>query len=375
MKILVAVDSFKDCMSSIEVANAVESGLMKSGIEAEIIKLPVSDGGEGFLDSWEIAQKAERVSVISFNPLMKPIESYYLKLADETAIIELAKCSGLDLLTHQERNPLLTSTFGTGVLIRHAIENGAKKVILGIGGSATNDAAMGILFALGCVFYDKDGNTIPPNGKSLENIHSFDTTRMVTQSNNIEFVIACDVNNPFYGKNGAAHVYAKQKGAQQEEIEKLNKGLENFAQTIQKQSKIDIQQIAGAGAAGGVGGGLASLLGAKLVPGAELVFTQLGVENIIQDVDLVITGEGRIDAQTKFSKTPSEIAQLAQKYGKRVIAIAGQVDENAHQLSQIGLKELYSIHQTKVDLQTALQFDYTWERIEKTISLILCGEW
>lgn len=322
MRILIAPDSFKDSLSAQKVAESLAKGIKNTFPKAEITLLPLADGGEGTLEA--IKGNLEYIKCMASDPLFRKIESKYLwDEKTKTAFVEMAQISGLELLTESERNPLKTTTLGTGELIAHALKRKAKKVILFVGGSATNDGGIGMAAALGYLFLDKNVNTLNPNGESLNEIHSI-YYHPIFDLSKTEFIVATDVNNPFFGENGAAYIYAKQKGANQEQIELLDKGLRNLNSVLIKTKDIDLQKIAGSGAAGGLAGGTYAFLGAEVVSAAEEIFNICDLQSKIEQSDVIISGEGRIDSQTWNGKLISKL--LENSNHKKVILVGGTVE-------------------------------------------------
>ena len=328
-KVVVASDSFKGCLTSIQVADAVEKGIHAIHPDCQVLKLAVADGGEGTIEALLTTMGGRNVKVKVQDPLGRPIEAEYAILKDGTAVIEMSKASGLTLLHLSERNPLHTSTYGTGQMIADALNRGCRKFLIGIGGSATNDAGMGMLEALGYRFLDAEGNVLKGVGLSLEAIMTIDTSAAIPELKSAEFIVACDVESPFHGPKGAAHVYAPQKGASPEMVDFLDNGLRHFADIIRSTTGKDISEMPGSGAAGGLGGALKAFLGADLKKGADMVLDVIGFDEIIKDADLVITGEGRIDAQTLVGKLPYAVARRASDANVPVIAICGRAEVDA----------------------------------------------
>lgn len=322
MRILIAPDSFKDSLSAQKVAESLANGIKNTFPNAEITLLPLADGGEGTLEA--IKGNLEFVKCMASDPLFRKIESKYLwDEKTKTAFVEMAQISGLELVTESERNPLKTTTLGTGELIAHAIKRKAKKVILFVGGSATNDGGIGMAAALGYIFLDKKGNTLNPNGEGLIEIHTIEYQSIFDLSKT-EFIVATDVTNPFFGENGAAHIYAKQKGANQEQIEILDKGLQNLNSVLKKTNNFDLQTVAGSGAAGGLAGGAFAFLEAEVVSAAEEIFKICDLQTKIEQSDVIISGEGRIDSQTWNGKLISKLLENANQ--KKVILVGGTVE-------------------------------------------------
>lgn len=325
-RLTLAIDSFKGSLSSHEVAEAFEQGFRRLIPDCEIRKVEIADGGEGTMAALINNLNGEVVGVDVHDPLHRPIRALYGIVDNgKTAVIELAAASGLPLLCTEERNPLLTSTYGTGEMILDAINRGCRKLLIGIGGSATNDAGTGLLRALGFRFLDNSGNEIVGGGGSLEDIAKIDDAHICRAIRECEFIVACDVTNPLYGKTGAAHIFAQQKGADAGMVEHLDRGLQNFARVVEEFNGAQIATLKGAGAAGGVGGGVAALLGARLERGIDMVLDAIDFGSIIRGCDLVITGEGRLDKQTVMGKAPSGVLAAASKQNIPTIAIGGAV--------------------------------------------------
>ena len=371
MKVVAAIDSFKGSMTSLEVAAAFEKGVKKVYKDAEFIKIPLADGGEGTVKALIDNLDGKMVNIKVKDPLMRDIDSFYGISGDgKTAVIEMAAASGLPLLSSNERNPLKATTFGTGELIKDALEKGCREFIIGIGGSATNDAGTGMLSALGYIFLDENGNELEPNGENLINIKSFKDDKVMKEVSEAKFLIACDVDNPFYGINGAAHVYGKQKGATGDIIKILDDGMRNFSNVIEKIKKTDISNISGSGAAGGLGGAFTAFFNSELKPGIDIITEKIELENKINSSDYVITGEGRIDFQSAMGKTPSGVAKLAKKYGIPVIAIGGSVDDEIGNIYDCGITAAFSIIDSPMTLGEAMDTKNAQRLEEKTAEQI-----
>ena len=325
MKILIAPDKFKGSLSAQTVATALSKGLKKSNPNLDIITRPMADGGDGSLEVLAHYFDLQTIVVEVEDPLFRPINATY-KMAGTTAYIEMAAASGLALLKEAERNCMDTSSYGTGELILDAIKKGATTIYLFIGGSATNDAGMGIASALGWVFYSKSGEILVPIGENLAEVHRIENDFLFYKPTKVNFKVICDVNNPFYGENGAAYVYGPQKGASTEEVKKLDQGLQHLASLLKTNNYADIADIPGAGAAGGVGGGGIAFLDATLVSGIQTFLDLTELETAIKTCDLIITGEGKLDSQTEQGKVISGVCQLAKKHEKPVIAVCGAAD-------------------------------------------------
>jgi len=370
MKVVIAVDSFKGSLSTNEVNDAVEKGIRNVYEDANIIKVPIADGGEGTVDSLVLGLGGTIIETEVNDPLMRRVLAKYGILKENTAIIEMSSASGLPLLKDNERNPLKTSTFGVGELIKDAINRGCKEFIIGIGGSATNDAGIGMLEALGYRFYDEKHNLLSGIGESLNYVETIDDTDKIKALNECHFSILCDVDNPFYGENGASYVYARQKGASDEMIVELDKGLRHFSDIINQTYRIDISQLKGAGAAGGLGGGLCAFLNGELLPGVDIIFNKLNLEEKAKDADILITGEGKMDFQSIMGKAPSGISRLGKKYQIPVIGIGGGVTDEAYKMHDLGMTSLFSIMNYPMSLEEAMNKDKAMHFVEMNVTEI-----
>ena len=355
-RILIAPDKFKDCMSARDVAQHLSKGIRKVISEVEIRILPMADGGEGTVEALVEATSGEIRRVRVHDPLMRMRDAFYGILGDgSTAVIEMAAASGIEMLKEGEKDPSATTTYGTGELIRHALDEGVTKVIIGIGGSATNDGGIGMAAALGARFLDKDGKEAGKSGKDLKDIERIDLGGLHERVKEVRFEVACDVDNPFYGSEGAALIYAVQKGADEKMARELDEGLEHLAELVQQQLNKDISDLPGAGAAGGLGGGLAAFLNAQLRPGMEIIREVTGLEEAVQWSDLVITGEGKTDRQTRYGKTPAGVTKTAVKYGRPVVLVSGALEEGYEELYKIGVDVILPLPEKPVSLEQALE--------------------
>jgi glycerate 2-kinase len=356
MKIVVAPDSFKGNLTSSEVANYIEIGIKQADKNIEVVKIPVADGGEGTVEALVTATGGKIIKQKVHGPLMEELDSFFGILGDEqTAIIEVAACSGLMLVKKDKLNPLLTTTYGVGELILAAKSHGCKKIIIGIGGSATNDGGMGMAQALGYRFYDKHNNLVGQGGKYVGEVERIDASNYYKELDDIEIVTACDVNNPLCGLNGASYIYGPQKGATPEMIDLLDKGLKNFADVIKKDLKKEIADIPGSGAAGGLGGGLMAFLhNAKLCSGIDMVIDNCRFEETVKDCDLLITGEGRTDRQTASGKVAVGLAMVANKYNVPVVCLSGSLIEGYQEIYKHGVDTAFSNIIAPITLEEAL---------------------
>ncbi|MCD4711346.1 MAG: glycerate kinase [Bacteroidales bacterium] len=375
MNILIAPDSFKDCLSAIKVASALGRGFKKILPDVLCTLVPMADGGEGTVESVIDATRGERIILKVMDPLMREVSSFYGVTGDgETAVIEMAAASGIELLRGDERDPWITSTFGTGQLIGDALKRGCGKILLGIGGSATNDGGAGMAEALGVKFSGKFGAMPVQGGGALGEVKQIHMEGLDSRVTGTKIVVACDVTNPLTGTHGASAVYGPQKGADRRMVEELDRNLVHFAELIQNQLGKEVSGVPGAGAAGGLGAGLMAFLDATLVKGFDMIAGVVGLEEKIRGADLVITGEGKMDAQTRFGKTPFGVAQMAKKYGKPVIGVAGTLDGDAGVLYELGFDVLMPIQEKPGDLESSLEngeqlLERTGERIARMLKM------
>jgi len=354
MKIIVAPDKFKGSLSAIDVCNAIEKGIKTFDQSVEIIKHPLADGGEGTLTILNNFFKLTKRNVIVNNPLFHPCEATYL-VSNDTAYIEMATASGLQLLSENERNCFYTSTYGTGELILDAINNGYKNIILFIGGSATNDAGIGMASALGYNFYNHNDQIVSPIGKELINIVRIEKTDLKVDLNSIKCTVICDVKNELYGPNGAAYIYASQKGATSSQVNQLNQGLINFSNQVELFLDKKIATIPGTGAAGGLGAGALCFLNAKLQSGIDFVMEHTNFNSIVNsDIDLIITGEGSVDKQTIEGKVVSGVASKASLFNIPFIVVSG-IAQDVNQLQNaFNPTAMYSIMELGVTQKEAI---------------------
>jgi len=374
MKILIASDSFKGSATTMEVADNIAKGLLRVCPEIEIEKLPVADGGEGTVETLVAGMDGDFVQVGVTGPLGERVKAKYGIIDDGMAIIEMAEASGLVLVEEERRNPTLTTTYGTGELILSALERGLKRIYVGIGGSATNDGGMGMARALGYRFLDRDGNELPDGGGRLGQLDRIDLTKVTPLLKDARITVMCDVENPLFGPDGAAFVYGPQKGADPDMVQLLDENLRHFSEILIRDMNADVADIPGSGAAGGLGGGLMAFCGAELKPGIEMVLDILNFDSHLQDVDLVVTGEGRIDGQSAKGKVPAGVAKRAKKLNKPLVAVAGGVGEGAEGLYSIGTDLILPIVDGPMELRQAMDevrilLERTGERLARIITL------
>ena len=355
MKIVVAPDSFKGSLTAVEVADAIGQGVREIFPEAKIIKIPMADGGDGTVQCLVNATGGEILKEKVVGPLGDEVWASYGILGDKkTAVIEMAEASGLTLVPEDKRNPLITTTYGTGQLIKAALDQGCRKMIIGIGGSATNDGGAGMVQALGVKLLDREGKEIGFGGGELKKINRINISNLDNRLSETEVLIASDVSNPLCGPKGAARIYGPQKGATPEIIEELDKSLAHFAEIIKRDLNKDVKDMPGAGAAGGLGAGLMAFLDAELKPGIEIMIEIVKLEQAIKDADLVITGEGKIDSQTIYGKAPIGVAKIAKKYNIPVIAVAAIVGDDADIVHKYGINTLISVTEKPMRLDESL---------------------
>jgi glycerate kinase len=355
MKIVIAPDSFKESMSAMDAACAIEKGFKQVLPDAEYVKVPMADGGEGTVRSLVDATGGEIRKETVTGPLGTAVEAFYGLTGDrKTAVIEMAAASGIHLVPKEKRNPLVTTTKGTGELIRAALDQRVERIVIGIGGSATNDGGAGMAQALGARLLDRDGNPLGFGGGELSKLDSIDLSQLDPRLKEVHIEVACDVDHPLTGKRGASAVFGPQKGATPEMVTILDANLARFAQVVKETLGIDVDPIPGAGAAGGLGAGLIALLGASLKRGVDVVADAVQLDKHMAQASLVITGEGKIDGQTIHGKTPVGVAKRAKKYGVPVIGIAGMLGEDCDAVYRHGIDALFSIVPGTVSLETAL---------------------
>lgn len=367
MKIVAAIDSFKGSLSSVQAGNAVKEAALKVNSSAQVFVCPIADGGEGTVEALAAIADAEIIKVTVRDPLELPVNSKYCILKNsKTAVIEVAAAAGLTLVPNEKRNPLYTTTYGVGELIKDAIERGCRRFIIGIGGSATNDGGAGMLSALGFELTDKNGKPICSGTKGLKNLNSVSANNVIPELSECTFRIACDVTNPLCGKNGCSAVFAPQKGADAEIIPIMDKWLWKYANIAKALSDKADPDLAGAGAAGGLGFAFAAFTNASLEPGIQIILEETHLEKYIKNADLVITGEGRLDAQTAMGKAPAGVAQLAKKHGKRVIAFAGCVTDDATVCNEYGIDAFFPILRNIITLREAMNTETAYKNLVDT---------
>ncbi|HFR4114546.1 TPA: glycerate kinase [Yersinia enterocolitica] len=355
MKIVIAPDSYKESLSALDVAVQIEAGFRTQFPDAQYIKLPVADGGEGTVEAMVAATTGRIIQVNVTGPLGDKVAAFYGISGDEkSAFIEMAAASGLELVPPELRNPLKTTSYGTGELICNALDQGVKHIIIGIGGSATNDGGAGMVQALGVKLLDKQGKQIGFGGGKLAELDVIDISGLDPRIKQCQIDVACDVSNPLTGSEGASAIFGRQKGATPEMVSQLDDGLQHYAGIIKRYLDIDVDQVEGAGAAGGLGAALLAFCGAALSPGIDIVTDALGLDALVRDATFVITGEGRIDSQTIHGKVPIGVARVAKRYNKPVIGIAGSLTDDVDVVYEHGLDAVFSVIYSICTLEQAL---------------------
>ncbi len=371
MKVVIAIDSLKGSLTSIEAATAIKQGILNVDGNIDIEIKPLADGGEGTVEALVEGMNGEIETISVTGPILDKVDATYGILKDtNTAIIEMAQASGLPLVPQDLRNPLNTTTYGVGEIIKEAIKKGCRNFIVGIGGSATNDCGIGMLQALGFEFYNKENKLVGLGGKELNEIKYIKTNNRLKELDKCKFRIACDVNNPLYGENGAAYIYGPQKGATEEIVKELDEGLRNFAKVVKSDLNKDIANVEGAGAAGGLGFGFLGFLNAKLESGIKIILDEIKLEESVKDADIVITGEGRLDNQTAMGKAPIGVAKLAKKHNAKVIAIAGCTTEDAVECNKEGIDAYFSIVNSTMSIEEAMKPETAKNNIIQTVTQV-----
>ena len=355
MKVVVAIDSFKGSLSSIEAGQAVKAGVLAAHPDANVIIKPLADGGEGTTDAFIEGLGGQRIDLTVTGPMGSPVSCYYGYLEkDKTAIIEMASASGITLVPAHQKNPLTASTRGVGEMILHALEQGCRHFIIGIGGSATNDAGIGMLKALGYSFLDEQGLDVGEGAQALGKVASIDAKNRHPLLDDCQFRIACDVTNPLCGENGATYIYGPQKGVTEAQKESLDQDMAHFADVTETTLNCAFKNYPGAGAAGGLGFAFLSYLHASLSPGVELILDAINLSDALNGADIVVTGEGQLDRQTAMGKAPVGVAKLAKAHGAKVLAFSGSVAKEAVACNQAGIDAFFPILRRIVTLEEAM---------------------
>ncbi len=376
LKILVAPNAFKGSLTADQAALAMAQGIQKISPEIQVIPIPVSDGGDGLVPAMAKAMGGQILKVNVNDPRKRPVTADFLfNSSKSTAIIEMALASGLAVLPPDLQDPTLTTTFGTGELIRAALDKGVTHILMGIGGSATCDGGMGAAAALGYKFRDKNGRSLPPIGASLNRVAAIDKDEVDPRLAGVTFSVACDVTNPLTGPNGASFVFSSQKGASPDQVRELDKGLAHFGQIIARELDVDITTLKGAGAAGGLGGGMKAFFNAKLLPGIDMVLDLVDFHSQVKTADLVLTTEGRVDSQTQFNKAPAGVARAAKAANVPCFGLCGSLGKDIQTLHTLGMDAVFSICPGPITLDAAMDeaFDLLACATEQAVRAFLSG--
>ncbi len=367
MKVLIAIDSFKGSLSSLQAGSAVREAIKRLNKDAEVIVKPLADGGEGTVAALAETLGSQTVKLTVKGALLKPVTAEYCILKDSnTAVIEMASAAGITLISEAERNPLYTTTYGVGEIIKDAINKGVRRFIVGIGGSATNDGGVGMLTALGYEFTDRNSNPIALGAIGLKDLYEINTENVIPELKECTFNIACDVTNSLCGENGCSAIYGVQKGATPEMIKDMDLWLLRYAELAKSVSDKADKDMAGVGAAGGLGFAFLSFTNATLKSGIKIILDEINIEEDIKDADIVVTGEGRLDGQTVMGKAPIGVAKLAKKYGKKVIAFSGCVTKDAELCNEHGIDAFFPILRTVSTLDEALDITNAYNNLTAT---------
>ncbi len=367
MRVLVAIDSFKGSLTSLQAGNAVKDAVLKLDPQSDVDVRPIADGGEGTVEALCTGLGGDLVEISVTGPLGTPVKAQYGLLPDGiTAVVEMSAAAGITLISAEERNPLKTTTFGVGEIIKDAISRGCRHFIVGIGGSATNDGGVGMLSALGFRFLDDNGSSIPLGAEGLEKLTSISTDEAMPELKQCTFRIACDVKNPLCGENGCSAVYGPQKGADQDMIRKMDAWLADYARLASEVSDKADAEHPGVGAAGGLGFAFLSFLNGKLESGIQIILEETKIEQYIRNADIVVTGEGRLDSQSVMGKAPVGIAKLAKKHGKKVIAFSGCVTDDASVCNEHGIDAFFPIIPGVITLQEAMDTENAYRNLQNT---------
>ena len=369
MNVLISIDSFKGSMTSMQAGKAAKAGILKAVPDADVAICPLADGGEGTTDALVEGMGGEKIELEVTGPLGEKVNCYYGFIEDKsTAVMEMASVAGLTLV--DEKNPMSATTFGVGEMIADAVKRGCENIIIGIGGSATNDGGIGMLKALGYQFLDENGKDVGEGAAALGKVQKILDNKVDTRFSKVNFMVACDVDNPLCGKNGATYVFGAQKGVTNEMKPVIDSAMKCFADKTKEKLGISCENVPGAGAAGGLGFAFLSYLNAKLVPGVKLVMQAADIEEKIKKADIVVTGEGRLDSQTVMGKAPIGVAKLAKKYNKKVIAFAGSVSEDAFLCNENGIDAFFTIVRGITTLDEAVKIETAVKNMEFTVEQV-----
>lgn len=377
MKVVIAIDSFKGSLTSMQAGNAIKEGILLADSTAKVVVKPLADGGEGTVEALVTGLHGRSESIEVTGPLGEKVVCPYGVLDQtKTAIIEMSGAAGIMLVPNGRKNPMNTTTYGVGEVIRHGMEIGCRNFIIGIGGSATNDGGVGMLQALGYEFLNEQGQEVPLGAKGLHQIVQIKRDKVNPELKNCHFQIACDVNNPLCGENGASYIFGPQKGADEKMVQELDAALSHYADVTEKELQHSLRDTPGTGAAGGMGFAFLSFLDGELRPGIQIILQAIGLEDELKDADYVVTGEGKLDKQTVMGKAPSGVAKLAKKYDKKVIALAGGIGEDASECNNQGIDSYFCILNQCISLKDAMKEEKAIHNVrdtaEQVFRLIKC---
>lgn len=371
MNVMVLIDSFKGSMTSMEAGNAVREGVLKVRPDADVLVRPLADGGEGTTDALIEGLGGDRVELSVTGPMGNQVIAYYGILADKkTAVMEMAQAAGITLVDADQRNPGIATTYGVGEMIKDAVNRGCRKFIIGIGGSATNDGGIGMLKALGAKFLTEDGSDVGEGADALKKIRFVALERLMPELKECDFQIACDVKNPLYGEMGATYIYGKQKGVKESDMARVDADMKHYAEVTAERTGKDFSNEEGAGAAGGMGFAFISYLGAKLVPGIELILDVIRFREDVNAADIVVTGEGCLDLQTAMGKAPVGVAKEAKKHGCKVLAFAGSVTKEAIACNENGIDAFFPIVRGVCTLEEAMENETACTNLSDTVEQV-----
>ncbi len=367
MRVVVAIDSFKGSLTSVEAGNAVKEAILSLDAKSDVVVKSLADGGEGTVDAIASSVDSEIIELSVCGPIERPVIAKYCIIKEtKTAVVEMAAAAGITLISKNERNPLETTTYGVGQIILDAIQRGCRRFIVGIGGSATNDGGTGMLSALGFSFLDGEDNLIDLGAKGLKNLVKIDDSHVLPELYECSFIIACDVKNPLCGESGCSAVFGRQKGATDSMITEMDRWLENYSEIAKDVNPSADKDSFGAGAAGGLGFAFSTFLNSRMLSGIDIVLDEIQLEKEIINADLIVTGEGRLDFQTAMGKAPIGVAKLAKKYSKKVIAFSGCIGDGAEECNYNGIDAYFPILREITTLENALNSDYAYKNLKST---------